>query len=188
MKYSEERPTPNAQRPTPKGDDDAGKMGQAKAKPYDLEERLLEFSARIIQLVDKLPSTRPGNHVASQLLRSGTSPLPNHGEAEAAESRNDFIHKLKICLKELRETRRWLLLVQRVPLIDPPAKVDELLGETDELIRIFFSSLRTANSRSETTSKVREGAEPEDTWALGVERWAFDVQPPAGPSAPEEAP
>ena len=71
-----------------------------------MEERLLEYAARIVRLVEKLPNTRAGNHVAGQLLRSGTSALPNHAEAQAAESRKDFVHKLKICHKELRESRR----------------------------------------------------------------------------------
>ena len=110
---------------------------------YDLEERLLDYSARIIRLVERLPGTRAGNHIAGQLLRSGTSPLPNHGEAQAAESRNDFVHKLKICLKELHESHRWLLLIQRVPLLRP-RRVDALITETDELIRIFVSSVQTA--------------------------------------------
>ena len=79
---------------------------------YDLEDRLLKYSARIIRLVEKLPNTRAGNHVAGQLLRSGTSPLPNHGEAQAPESANDFVHKLKVCLKELRESYCWLRLVK----------------------------------------------------------------------------
>jgi four helix bundle protein len=113
---------------------------------YDLEERLLEYSARIIRLVERLPATRAGNHLAGQLLRSGTSPLPNHGEAQAAESANDFVHKLKICLKELRESHRWLLLVQRVPLMRPRL-VDALAKETDELIRIFVRSIQTAKQR-----------------------------------------
>ena len=113
---------------------------------YDLEERLLEYSARVIRLVERLPSTRAGNHIAGQLLRSGTSPLPNHGEAQAAESAKDFIHKLRICLKELRETYRWLLLVQRVPLLRPRL-VDPLVKETDELIRIFVRSIQTAEQR-----------------------------------------
>lgn len=99
---------------------------------YDLEERLLEYAARVIRLVEKLPDTRAGNHVAGQLLRSGTSPLPNHGEAQAAESRKDFVHKLKICHKELRESRRWLLLIQRVPL-RKPNRVQALVDETEEL-------------------------------------------------------
>ena len=113
---------------------------------YDLEERLLEYSARIIRLVEQLPGTRAGNHIAGQLLRSGTSPLPNHGEAQAAESANDFVHKLKICLKELRESYRWLLLVQRVPLMRPRL-VDPLAKETDELVRIFVRSIQTAKQR-----------------------------------------
>jgi four helix bundle protein len=113
---------------------------------YDLEERLLEYSARIIRLVERLPNTRAGNHVAGQLLRSGTSPLPNHGQAQAAESANDFVHKLKICLKELRESYRWLLLIQRVPLLRPRL-VDPLVQETDELIRIFVRSIQTAEQR-----------------------------------------
>ncbi len=80
---------------------------------------MLEYSARIIRLVERLPNTRAGNHVAGQLLRWGTSPLPNHREAQAAESVNDFGHKLKICLKELRESYRWLLLIQSVPMLRP---------------------------------------------------------------------
>ena len=111
---------------------------------YDLEERLLEYAARIIRLVEKLPDTRTGNHVAGQLLRSGTSALPNHAEAQAAESRKDFVHKLKICHKELRESRRWLRLIQRVPLLKAPA-VEPLVQETEELIRIFSTSIRTAS-------------------------------------------
>src|SRR5262245_37087072 len=114
-----------------------------KAKQYDLEERLLEYAAAIIRLVEQLPNTRAGNHLANQLLRSGTSPLPNHGEAQAAESRKDFVHKLSICLKELKETRRWLRLARRVPLISPPSELAVLLAETEELVRIFASSIRT---------------------------------------------
>jgi len=77
-------------------------------------------------------------------MRSGTSAYPNHGEAHAAESPKDFIHKLLILLKELRETQRWIRLIQRVPLVTAPERLDDLLLETDELIRIFVSSIRTA--------------------------------------------
>ena len=104
---------------------------------------MLEYAARIIRLVETLPDTRAGNHVAGQLLRSGTSPLPNHAEAQAAESRKDFVHKLKICHKELRESRRWLRLIQRVPLLKP-VLVEPLLVETEELVRIFHASIGTA--------------------------------------------
>jgi four helix bundle protein len=136
-----EHPTSNIEHRTSKAQAaDAGMK-------FDLEERLLEFAARVIRLVEKLPNTRSGNHVAGQLLRSGTSPLPNHGEAQAAESPADFVHKLKICLKELRETERWLKLIQRVPLMTPASKVQPLLDETSELIRIFAASIRTSKNR-----------------------------------------
>ncbi len=115
-----------------------------KERVFDLDQRLLDYAAEIVRIVERLPNTRAGNHVAGQLLRSGTSPLPNHGEAEGAESRNDFIHKMSVCYKELREARRWLQLIQRVPLVPDPAEINTLLNETDELVRIFASSIRTA--------------------------------------------
>ena len=118
---------------------------------YDLEGGLLEYAASIARLVEKMPSTRAANHVGGQLLRSGTSPLFNHGEAQAAESPNDFVHKMKICLKELRESQRALRLIKKVPLTDDPAGLDRLLRETDELIRIFVASMRAAKN-----NKVRE--------------------------------
>jgi len=133
--YVSKAPTSNVQRPTPNA--------QSKSTRFNLEDRLLEFSARIIRLVDALPNTRAANHLAGQLLRCGTSPYGNHGEVEGAESRKDFIHKLKVCLKELKETRRWLRLVAKSSMM-PPLKIAAILNETEELIRIFFSSVRTA--------------------------------------------
>ena len=128
--------TSNAQRPTPNA--------QRQSRPrFDLEDRLLGFSARVIRLVDALPNTRAANHLAGQLLRRGTSPYGNHGEVEAVESRKDFIHKLKICLKELKETRRWLRLASKSEMIPAP-KTTAILSETEELIKIFFLSIRTA--------------------------------------------
>ncbi|RZB34250.1 MAG: hypothetical protein SRB1_00018 [Desulfobacteraceae bacterium Eth-SRB1] len=115
-----------------------------KKQTYNLEERLLEYSVRIIKIVEQMPNTRTGNHVAGQLLRSRTSPYPNHGEAQAAESSKDFIHKLRISLKELRETQRWLKLIQRVPLIKKPELLDDILQGTEELIKIFVTSIKTA--------------------------------------------
>ena len=119
-------------------------MEKMKKQTYDLEERLLEYSVRIVKMVEQLPNTRVGNHVAGQLLKSGTSPYPNHGEAQAAESPKDFIHKLRISLKELRETQRWLKLIQRVPLIKKPELLKDILQETEELIKIFVTSIKTA--------------------------------------------
>lgn len=114
---------------------------------YDLEERLLEFSVRIIRLTRKIENSEAGKHVSNQLLRSSTSPLANHAEAQGAESVKDFIHKLKISLKELRETQRWIKLIKRVPLVEKPDLLDELLNETDQLIRIFVASINTAKAK-----------------------------------------
>ena len=86
-------------------------------KIYDLEERLIDFAIQIIRMAETLPKTRAGNHISGQIIRCGTSPAPNYGEAQSAESRADFIHKMRICLKELRETRVWLLMIVKAPLI-----------------------------------------------------------------------
>ena len=116
-------------------------------RKYDLEERLLNYTINMIKVVEALPNTRTGNHIANQLLRSGTSPYPNHGEAQAAESNNDFIHKMRICLKELRETYRWLKVIRKLKLISYVDKANNVLGETEELIKIFVTSIKTAGHR-----------------------------------------
>jgi four helix bundle protein len=141
----EEHRTLNTEQRTSKlgRDGRAGAVGQA----YDLEERLLNYAAAIIKFTEKLPSSRAGNHVAGQLLRSGTSPLSNHGEAEAAESHEDFVHKLKVCLKELRESLRWIRLVRKSQLLPEP-QILPLEKESDELIRIFVASIRTSKQRA----------------------------------------
>jgi four helix bundle protein len=113
-------------------------------REYDLQDRLIDFAVRIMGVVEALPTTRIGNHIASQLSRSGTSSAPNYGEAQSAESRKDFLHKMKVSLKELRETHVWLLMIQRKPLIEPPEKLAPILAECDELIAIFVSSIKTA--------------------------------------------
>jgi four helix bundle protein len=111
---------------------------------YDLEERLVDFAVRIIRITESLPKTTIGKHIAGQLIRSGTSPAPNYGEAQSAESRADFIHKIKIALKELRETRVWLLIIVRADLINPASKLDSVLDENNQLISIFVTSIGTA--------------------------------------------
>ena len=115
-----------------------------EGKNYDLEDRLIDFAVRIIRIAESLPKTRVGNHISGQLIRCGTSPAPNYGEAQSAESRADFVHKMKVCLKELRETRVWLLMIVRAKLIRPTSKLDSLIQETNEFISIFVSSIRTA--------------------------------------------
>jgi four helix bundle protein len=115
----------------------------------DLEERLIEFAARIIKLSATLPRTPAGKHVAGQILRFGTSPAPNYGEARGAESYADFIHKLGVVLKELNETKIWLRIIIRSGMLKAELLV-ELLEENGELCKIFTASLKTARSRRQS--------------------------------------
>ena len=111
---------------------------------FDLEDRLIDFAVRIIRIAESLPKTKIGNHIAGQLIRCGTSPAPNYGEAQSAESRSDFIHKMKICLKELRETKVWLIMIVRANLLKSKFKLESDIHENDELISIFMASIKTA--------------------------------------------
>jgi four helix bundle protein len=108
-----------------------------------LEDRLISFSVRIIKLSASLPRTSAGKHVAGQILRSGTSPAPNYGEARGAESHNDFVHKLRIVLKELNETSIGLRVIERSELIRKDL-LGDIITENNELCRIFTASLKTA--------------------------------------------
>ncbi len=121
-------------------------------KKYDLEDRLIQFSLLIIEIVEILPTNKVGNHIAGQLIRSGTSPAFNYGEAQVAESRNDFIHKMKICLKELKETQIALQIIRRKPLVADLEKVDKTITECKELISIFVKSIETAR-KNKSSSK-----------------------------------
>jgi four helix bundle protein len=122
---------------------------------FDLEDRLLSFAANVVRLAENMPETMAGRHVAGQLLRSGTSPLSNHAEAEAAESRSDFIHKLSICHKELRESARWLQLTRKARFPVEANELESLLAEASELVRIFAASIRTARANA-SSKMVRE--------------------------------
>jgi four helix bundle protein len=115
-----------------------------KAQYFDLQDRFIDYAVRIIKLSDSIPENKAGKHINLQVLRSGTSPAPNYGEAQSAESKADFIHKLKIALKELRETEIWLKIIIRAGMIKPAEKLAPLLKETDELISILFKSVETA--------------------------------------------
>jgi four helix bundle protein len=119
-------------------------MGQESDKRvYDLEDRLVGFACTCLTICDKLPSTKAGVNLEHQLSKSGTSPALNYGEAQAAESSEDFIHKLKIVLKELRETRVSLKIIKLKPLVDDPL-VDSAMNECNQLIAIFLKSIETA--------------------------------------------
>jgi four helix bundle protein len=114
---------------------------------FDLESRLISFGVRIIRLVEALPKTRVGNHIAAQIIRCGTSPAPNYGEAQSGESRSDFVHKMQVCLKELRETRVWLLMIEEANLMKSASRLHPLIDETNQLISIFVSSVKTARQK-----------------------------------------
>jgi len=119
---------------------------------FDLEDRLIDFAVRIIRTAESLPKTKLGNHIAGQLIRCGTSPAPNYGEAQSAESRSDFVHKMKVSLKELRETRVWLLIIVRAKLLKPASKLEPLIEKNNELISIFVTSIKTAQKRKKKAS------------------------------------
>ena len=114
----------------------------------ELEERLVDFAGRVIRLAGRLPRTTAGKHIAGQILRSGTSPAPNYGEARSAESDADFIHKLSIVLKELNETRTWLRIIVRGGLMTE-ARIEGLQNENAQLARIISASIRTVKNRRE---------------------------------------
>lgn len=125
---------------------------RARRTGDDLAERLIEFAARIGKVVDALPDTRLGRHIAGQLVRCGTAGAPNYAEARGAESKKDFIHKLGICLKELRESQCWLELIVRADLL-PKTRLTQLLDESDQLIAIVVKSITTAKARKPGEAK-----------------------------------
>jgi four helix bundle protein len=125
---------------------------------HDLEERLINFAVLIINIVESMPNTRAANHLGGQLLRSGSAPALNYGEAQSGESRNDFVHKMKIALKELRETHVCLRIIHRTKLYKSEAEIESSLKEVDELIAIFVKSAQTAqrnNLASMEVSKIK---------------------------------
>lgn len=120
-----------------------------KRRVYDLEERLIAFAVMVLDIAEELPDTRTGNHIAGQLVRCGTAPAANYGEAQSAESRTDFVHKMKICLKELRETRIWLVMIQRKALVGCGDRLSRAIQECSELAAIFNASIRTAKGNKD---------------------------------------
>lgn len=115
-----------------------------ESKKVDIEERLVRFAVMILKLAEKLPDTRAGRYFHDQLIRSGVSPALNYGEAKSAESASDFIHKMKVCLKELRETLISLKIIRGKPLIKSDPILDTCFQECDELVSIFVKSIQTA--------------------------------------------
>jgi four helix bundle protein len=116
------------------------------AKGDDIQERLIQFGVRIVQLCVRLPRTDVGRHLAGQLLRCGTSPASNYGEARGAESAKDFVHKLGIVLKELNESSIWLRMIHESSL-SAIESVEPLRAECAELSKIIAVSIRTVRAR-----------------------------------------
>jgi four helix bundle protein len=116
------------------------------ARGDDIEERLIDFAIRIIKVCQALSKTPEEKHIRGQLMRSGTSPAPNYGEARGAESGKDFLHKLKIVLKELNESRIWLKIIIRAEFL-PEERLEPLLDECNQLCRIISASIQTASEK-----------------------------------------
>ena len=125
----------------------ANQVKVVRSKADELEERLIDFAVRIIKLSACLPKTPAGRHIAGQILRSGTSPAPNYGEARGGESSADFIHKVRVVLKELNETSIWLSIIKRSKLLKAELLTD-IITENSELCKIFTTTIRTARSRT----------------------------------------
>ncbi len=122
-------------------------MSRKLYESYDLEDRLVQFGITVIRMAEKIPNTRAGNVLGGQIVRSCTSPALNYGEAQAAESRRDFVQKFKIILKELRETKICLKLIKGIGLVKDENLVCLNEKENNELIAIFVKSIATAQSK-----------------------------------------
>jgi len=119
------------------------KSNETHGRKFNLEDRLVDFAVNVLDLVESLPETRASMHLGGQLLRSATSPALNYGEAQSAESRKDFVHKLKVILKELRESSICLRIMDKRSLL----KNHDVLNESKELVAIFTKSVKTAESK-----------------------------------------
>jgi len=116
---------------------------------FELEERLINFAVLVVEIVESMPDSKSANHLAGQLLRSGTSPALNYGEAQSGESRKDFIHKIKIVLKELRESNICMKIMYRTRLYTSEDKLVSAINECNELISIFVKSVETAQKNNQ---------------------------------------
>jgi four helix bundle protein len=119
-----------------------------KNRKYDLEDRLVDFTCRMIDVVEALPNTKAGAYISGQLVRSCHSPTFNYGEAQAAESPKDFVHKMGVVLKELKECRTALKVIRKKEMIKPVKKLDAIFKETEELIAITAKSIETAKKNN----------------------------------------
>jgi four helix bundle protein len=151
-KTDENSQSESSQSDNSQSDNALSEKRNSQSRADKLEERLIVFAVRIVRLSASLPRTTAGKHIAGQILRSGTSPAPNYGEARGAESHADFVHKVRIVLKELNETAIWLRIIERGGIVQPELLAD-IIQETKDLCRIFSASLKTArNAKSHLRS------------------------------------
>ena len=122
---------------------------------YDLEDRFVDFTCRMIDVVENLPNNRAGNYIAGQLIRACHSPTFNYGEAQAAESTNDFIHKMGVVLKELKECRTALKVIIKKEFIKPK-KLEGIYNETEELVAIIANSIITTKHNKENKKEIKK--------------------------------
>ncbi len=147
----------------------------------ELQNRLIDFAVRIINVADALPSSPAGRHISGQILRCGTSPAPNYAEARGAESRADFVHKLKVALKELNETSVWLKVIGRAQLLKP-ALLTPLTEENQQLSRILNASISTVKRASQNDQSARTDSE-----ATNTNSESQNGSPPETPANPNAA-
>ncbi len=126
-----------------------------KPKNFDLEDRLIDFSIRVSSIIDKLPQEKFVNLLSSQLLRSSTSVALNYGEAQGAESLKDFIHKMRVVLKELKESKVCLKLILKKSIVDSSSELENTINENKELIAIFIKSIETAEKNRNKRNKIK---------------------------------
>ena len=113
---------------------------------YSLEDRLIDYAVLSLKIAELLPKTYEGSHLSSQLIRSGTSPALNYGEAQSAESKKDFLHKIRLILKELRESRVCMKIIRSRNLIIDEVILEKGIIESDELISIFVKTAKTTEN------------------------------------------
>ncbi|AUP79649.1 four helix bundle protein [Flavivirga eckloniae] len=118
-------------------------------KTNDLEERIIDFAVSIINLIEDVKNSYAGNYYGNQLIRSSGSPALNYGEARSAESHKDFVHKMGICLKELRESYNCLRIINKANLFNGnQVKMNKALDENNQLVSIFVASIKTSRSKN----------------------------------------
>jgi four helix bundle protein len=130
------------------------RLNDKQKRADELQERLIDFAVRIIKLSSRLPKTPAGRHVAGQILRSGTSPPPNYGEARASSSHASFLHHLSIVLRELNETLIWLRIIRKSQLLKAEA-LSDIIDENEQLCRIFTASMKT--TRRDLSGQAKPG-------------------------------